>query len=145
VKRSKVGHTDEFESVFSEPATPKGHRIPSYVWFLLWNVNAAMCFIILICGYMLGALFFFTHGWSVGWPIPARTVVSTGVTLYSSFMLMTASAGAGAIVMSICALFRLSETKQVRLYYGWLCVSAVVIACLSALIFTMSYTAAPGE
>jgi hypothetical protein len=119
--------------------------MPSYVWFLLWNGLAAMCFIILICGYMLGAFIFFTHGWSVGWPIPARIVQSTAVTLYGSFMLMTASAGAGAIVMSICALFRMSETGQDRLYYGWLRVSAVVIACLSALVFTMSYMAAPGE
>ncbi len=54
-------------------------------------------------------------------------------------MLMTAAAGAGAIVGFLCALLRVGERHGREVYRGWLRFAAIVILFLSIWIFRSVY------
>ena len=97
-----------------------------------WVSKAGFAVAILFAEYILTWFFFFSPGWANGWPFGIRfqTVLSVALTGWISVILVTASAGVGAIVGFICALLRLGLRQGTRAYRIWLWVSLGLVLCL---------------
>src|SRR5208337_541675 len=76
-----------------------------------WISIAGLAVLALFSEYILSWILFFSPGWTNGWPfgLSSQTVLSAAITGWISLMLMTAAAGAGAVVGFICSLLRVGE------------------------------------
>jgi hypothetical protein len=106
-----------------------------------WISIAGMALMALAFEYGLGWCVFFSPGWAND-PLFGpnfHAVLATVMTGWVSLLLMTAAAGAGAIIGFLCALLRVGEKHAGRVYRGWLWFAAVVILLLSIWIFRSFY------
>ena len=91
--------------------------------------------------YLLGFAWFFSPGWAND-PLFGpnfHAVLATAMTGWVSLMLMTAAAGAGAIIGFLCALLGVGQRHGGQVHRGWLGFAAVVILLLSIWIFRSFY------
>jgi len=125
------------------PATPdrKSRRTGTTRWLRL----AGLCIYVLIFEVIIFAPFSFTHGWSVGWPVRPRIVMSIGVTAIISIFLMTLAVAAGGLVVAIGARFRIGDEDQWRLFWRWVCITAMLVACIGFLVFQSVYMQASDD
>jgi hypothetical protein len=109
----------------------------SAIGALWWILIAGMALLSLIGVYGLGWCLFFSPGWAND-PLFGpnfHAVLATVMTGWVSLLLMTAAAGAGAIVGFLCALLGVGQRHGRRVYRRWLWLAAVVILLLSIWIF----------
>jgi hypothetical protein len=107
-------------------------------WFLIAAVLAGSC---LVGEFVLGFAWFFSPGWAND-PLFGpnfHAVLAAAMTAWVSLLFMTAAAGAGALVGSVCALLGVGEKYGRRVYGGWLLFAAVVILFLSISIYWSFY------
>ena len=98
-----------------------------------WTSRAGFAVAMLFAEYIVTWFLFFSPGWANGWPLGMRfqTVISVALTGWISVILMTVSAGVGAVVGFICAMLGLGQKLGCRTYRMWLWISAGLILCLS--------------
>jgi hypothetical protein len=137
MERTTPANLDRHESDQQEPEKAPTRWKPKYKMAGLWIGIVAMACCWLVGEVLLGWFLFFSPGWANGWPPPFsyQLVLSTGVTIYSSIMLMTAAAGVGAIVGLILAVAGVSEERERQVYVWWLCFAAVVVLCVGVFVF----------
>jgi hypothetical protein len=140
------GGDPELAQASASPPTPRdaedlpdGAKSMSLLqWFLIAAVLAGSC---LVGEFVLGCAWFFSPGWAND-PLFGpnfHAVLATAITGWIAVMLMTAAAGAGALVGSGCALLEVGERRGRRVYSGWLLFATVVILFLSIWIFRSFY------
>ncbi len=91
--------------------------------------------------YGLGWVIIFSPGWAND-PLFGpnfHVVLAIAMTGWVSVLLMTAAAGAGAIVGFLCALLGFGQRHGGEVYRRWLWIAAVVILLLSIWIFRSFY------
>jgi hypothetical protein len=103
---AKPENLDWHESALIQPAVPRPRWKPKYRMALLWIAIAGIAADWLVCEVLLGWFLFFSPGWANGWPRPLtyQLVLATGLTVYRALQLITAAAGANALVGLILAL-----------------------------------------
>lgn len=104
---------------------------------LKWVSIAGNALVSLFWEYLFGFACFFSPGWAND-PLFGpnfQAVLATTITGWVSLMLMTAAAGAGAIVGFFCTMLRVGEGHAGRVYRGWLLCAAVAIVFLSIWVF----------
>lgn len=76
----------------------------------------------------------YSPGWANGWPfgLSIQFVWSAGMTVLFSLLLMTAAAGAGAVVGAVCAYCGVGLRHGRAIYAGWL-----VLCCALALFASL--------
>jgi hypothetical protein len=106
-----------------------------------WASRVGFAVAMLFAEFIWTWFLFFSPGWANGWPFGIRfqTVISVALTGWISVILMTVSAGVGAVVGFICALLRLGQKHGSKAYDMWLWISAGLILCLSIPLFGSIY------
>jgi hypothetical protein len=133
----KFGDMEWLESNRFTPETPLSGWQPNRKMALYWLGIAGVAGCCLLGEWMFGFFLFFTAGWANGWPfgLSFQLVLSAGMTGYLAFMLMTATAGVGAVIEHFEAAAGVSEEHQFQRYKRWLYVAAAVILCVSIMAF----------
>ena len=140
MKRINSGNLDWHESDYFQQATPAPRWKPDLKMALFWLFIAGLAGVYLVCEWVVSVVLSIGGGWANGWSgLSFRTVSSTVITALIALSLMTAAAGAGAIVGLLEAMAGVRQKRQFQIYCWWLCIAGVAVLCIIVFIFRSYY------